>query len=359
VSVRLSVIVPVHNARSFLDRCLLSLAASQFRDYECIVVDDASTDETRAVAAKYDVNLVALDHNGGPARARNRGAERAQGEILVFIDSDVCVHPDTLGRLDAHFRAHPTAAAVIGSYDDAPADKGFVSQYKNLFHHYVHQRSRTTAHTFWAGCGAIKRQVFLQLSGFDESYRRPSIEDIELGYRLRANGHRVDLNPEIQVTHLKRWTLPGLVRTDTRDRGIPWFLLMLQHRTMPADLNLTFAHRVSVALMAVVVFLWGIMLSHQLFGLPPAVLSRSTTAWGTIACVATLLLLNGDLYRFFARKRGLAFAVGAVPLHWLYYAYCGASVVLALSAHVWERLTGRRLVVVPSSNLRTGPDTGK
>src|SRR6185369_16276956 len=109
---RLSVIIPVYNARAFLDRCLSALAASTFSDYECIVVDDASTDDTRAIAERHGVRVLALDVNGGPARARNHAARHAQGEFLVFIDSDVCVHPDTLERIDAHFRDAPSADAV-------------------------------------------------------------------------------------------------------------------------------------------------------------------------------------------------------------------------------------------------------
>ncbi len=348
MSVRLSVIVPAYNARNVLDRCLQSLVASELREYECIVVDDASTDDTRAVAAKYGVTVVALDRNGGPARARNRGAEAAHGEILVFIDSDVCVHPDTLGRIDTHFRDHLSTDALMGSYDDTPAHPAFVSQYKNLFHHYVHHRSSTEAWTFWAGCGAIRRDVFLKFGGFDESYARPSIEDIELGSRLHASGHRIDLNPSIQVTHLKRWTLWGLVRTDVRDRGVPWFLLMLRRRSMPADLNVTRAHRLSVALVGAMLLLCAGVLSKRIFGFPPVRPSVRAVSFGLGLCAAILLFLNRDLYKFFARKRGVVFAIGTVPLHWLYYTYCGVSVVLAVSAHVWERLTGQRLVQVPT-----------
>jgi glycosyltransferase involved in cell wall biosynthesis len=349
---RLSVIIPAYNATAVLDRCLHSLGASVFRDYECIVVDDASTDDSPAIAERYGVKVMRLERNGGPSRARNRGAEVACGEILVFIDSDVCVHPDTLSRIDAHFREHPTTDALMGSYDDTPAHPAFVSQYKNLFHHYVHHRSSSEAWTFWAGCGAVRRDVFLRFGGFDESYTRPSIEDIELGARLHAAGHRIDLNPEIQVTHLKRWTLWGLVRTDVRDRGVPWLLLMLRERSMPADLNVTFAHRISVALVGALVLLAGAMLLNALVGPLTAFRLPVAGAWGMVFCAALLLFLNRDLYQFFARKRGLLFAIGTVPLHWLYYAYCGVSVLLALAAHLWQRLTGQRLVSGPSATQR-------
>jgi glycosyltransferase involved in cell wall biosynthesis len=80
---RLSVIIPVHNAGPFLDRCLENVRRSSFRDYEGIAVNDASTDQSQNIARTHGATLVALDQNGGPARARDRGAERPRGEILL------------------------------------------------------------------------------------------------------------------------------------------------------------------------------------------------------------------------------------------------------------------------------------
>jgi GT2 family glycosyltransferase len=337
----------VYNGAAALDACLASLARSTFRDYECLVVDDGSTDHSRAVATQHGATVLALERRGGPARARNLGAARAQGDIVVFLDADVRVHADTLGRIEQHFRGHPSTAAVIGSYDDHPADPGFISQYKNLFHHYVHHHSRSDAWTFWAGCGAVRRQVFLDAHGFDESYTRPCIEDIELGFRLRARGARIDLDPTIQVTHLKRWTLWTLLRTDVMDRAVPWVVLMLRTRTMPADLNLGRTHRVSVALVFVMLLLCAATVAQQLSAgavaalaaLPRVPPARAAAVAAVLAGV--LVLLNQDLYRFFARRRGVGFAAAAVPLHWLYYGYCGVAVGIGLSVHLWGAIMER------------------
>ena len=102
-------------------------------------------------------------------------------------------------------RAHTGGSpAVFGSYDDAPAAAGLVARYKNLYHHYVHQRSGASAQSFWAGCGAVRRSAFLAVGGFDEErYPRPSIEDIELGYRLTDAGYRIRFRPDLMVKHLK------------------------------------------------------------------------------------------------------------------------------------------------------------
>lgn len=341
---RFTVLVPAYNNGPFLARCLTALAASTCRDFEVLVVDDASTDDTPAVAERAGARVLRLDRNGGPARARNRGAAAATGDILVFVDADVCVHPDTLAGFDAHFRAHPDVVAVMGSYDDTPADPGFVSQFKNLMHHYVHHQSRTNAWTFWAGCGAVRRDVFLRFGGFDEAYGRPCIEDIELGNRIAAAGLRINLDPTIQATHLKRWTLAGLVRTDIRDRGIPWFLLMRHNRNMPADLNVTGAQRASVGLVGLVLALTLILAVALAAG---AGFVARFAALAAVAGVALLVSLNWDCYCYLAGKRGWGFALRAMPLHWLYFLYCGISVGLAYTVLAWARLTGRWLVPGP------------
>jgi GT2 family glycosyltransferase len=328
---RLSVIVPVYNGASFLRASLAALAGSSHRDYELLVVDDGSTDESAAVASAAGATVLTLAERGGPARARNHAARVATGDVLVFIDADVCVHADTLARIDAHLRANPETVAVMGSYDDSPADPGFVSQYKNLFHHYIHQHSRQRAWTFWAGCGAIRRDVFLAAGGFDDRYDRPCIEDIELGARLAAQGQRIDLDPAIQAKHLKRWTLRNLIRTDVFDRAVPWLTLMLRTRHMPPDLNVTHAHRASVVLAC--------LAAMAAVAIPVAAAVGSSAvvaaAFAVLAaCCFGLLVLNLDLYRFFARKRGWPFALKALALHWFYYLYCAAGVVLAVGGHL-------------------------
>ena len=138
----------------------------------------------------------------GPAAARNRGARDAAGDILLFVDADCRPHDDAVALLLGAFD-DPEVAAAFGSYDDRPAVPTTVSLYKNLAHHFVHQRSAEDASTFWAGLGAVRRGAFRSSGGFDEAYARPSIEDVELGYRLKAAGHRIRLVKAAQVDALE------------------------------------------------------------------------------------------------------------------------------------------------------------
>src|SRR5262245_32076817 len=125
-----------------------------------------------------------MDQNRGAGAARNRGAEEASGPYLVFVDSDVLVEEGTIRQAVETFSARPELAALFGSYQVNSLPRNFVSDYKNLLHHYTHQHSLEEAATFFSGCGAIRRDIFLEYGGFDERLR--SLEDIDLGYRLHC-----------------------------------------------------------------------------------------------------------------------------------------------------------------------------
>ena len=310
----LSVIVPVHNGGADLRLCLEALAESQRGPDQVIVVDDASTDDSGALARQFDAQLVRLDGQPhGPAFARNRGAEMAQGQVLVFVDADVVVHPDTLDRIERCLAGHPHVSALFGSYDDDPPGRRIVSRYKNLLHHYIHQHGRREASTFWAGCGAIRSRVFQKVGGFDEQYESPSIEDIELGARLRRGGHTILLCPEIKVTHLKRWTLKSLLMADICKRAVPWTRLMMREGHLPADLNLDVTSRLSAVLA------WASTVSGV-----AGIWYRGFWVTALVALLA-VGVLNRHLYCFFVRKGGGLFAVGAAGLHFLYLLYSSAA----------------------------------
>src|SRR5690554_67983 len=200
---RVSVVIPVRNDPGNLRLCLEALRRSTLTDIEILVIDDASTDGTPGVAASMGARVHRLPRCGGPAIARNRGAELADGGIVLFLDADVCVHPDTIETFLKTFDDQPDVAAVFGSYDTTPGSPALIAQYKNLFHHFVHQNAAAEAGTFWSGCGAVRREIFLAMGGFDHKrYDRPCIEDIDLGMRLKRAGHRIVLNKAMQATHL-------------------------------------------------------------------------------------------------------------------------------------------------------------
>jgi hypothetical protein len=197
-------------------------------------------------------------------------------------------------------------------------------------HCFTHRVASKHACTFWAGCGAIRKEAFLRCGGLDERYGRPAVEDIEFGLRLNAAGGRLLLDPAIQATHLKRWSLASMIKTDIFDRGVPWTQLILRDSHMPDDLNLRWTQRISVAL---------------------SFLSIGALAWGggrmAALCVLGLLCLNLPFLSFLRAKRGSWFAINAFPVHVLFHFYSGIAFGLGLSLHLRSMFKSDESEVAP------------
>ncbi len=321
---KISIVIPVYCGGDAFRRCLESVERFGALAYEVMVVVDGDDAESASIAAAFGHKSIQLTVNSGPAKARNFGARQASGDILFFLDADVALGAQTLYQIQLAFE-NSALDALIGSYDDAPGAPNFLSQYKNLLHHYTHQCARGRASTFWGACGAIRRSVFSRVGGFDETYRTPSIEDIELGYRLTRHGYRIDLNKMVQVKHLKRWGIRSLLKADFFYRALPWTQLIWRDRNFVNDLNLDTNSRLSVISVYLMV---GLMLVSPWY---PALVILS------LAFGALLLGLNASVYRFFWQKRSFGFALKVVPWHWLYYAYSGIAFVIGTCQYWFQQ----------------------
>ena len=295
-----SLIVPATNRPECLGRCVAAVHAAADAPEEVIVVEEGST---------------------SPAAIRNAGAQRATGDVLVFIDADVEVHPDAFSRMRAAFREDPELVGLFGSYDDDPAERGAVSGFRNLLHHHVHQGAPGPCPSFWAGLGAIRSATFHEVGGFVEH----PIEDVELGIRLAARGDRVVLDPRIQGKHLKHWTLRSMIRTDFAVRGVPWVRLTVTQRSSATMLNLSWRNRLSV--IASVATIGGLLLRK-----PSVVLSP----------LAALLTLNHTFYGLLLRRRGPAHAAAGVGLHVVHHLVSACALPTGLALEAAQLSAGRR-----------------
>jgi GT2 family glycosyltransferase len=319
---KLSVIIPVYNAEDTLRDTLEDLFSSDYDDFEVILVDDASTDRSLQIARNFDCRFRVQDENRGPSAARNRGAREANGEILFFTDSDVTVLPDTIGKIVRTLEKNPDFSALIGSYTIDTPCQDFFSTFKNLVHHYTHQNSMDIAITFWAGCGAIKRDAFHAVNGFDEYYKRASIEDIELGYRLTRAGHKILLVKDVLVTHNKKYDFTGLVKSDVYNRAIPWTALMLKERMMRSDLNTTRSN--AIGLVSSYMTTIGLVLSP----LYPGFLLLS------LAFFTTFLISNKHFYAYAYRFKGIGFMLQSIAMNFIFYLYSGVGFVLGVASYL-------------------------
>src|SRR5215471_12215539 len=259
---RCSIIVPTHDDQGELEPCLLALRAELAATSELIVVIDGPPAEPAiTVARAAGARVLALERRGGPAAARNHGATHAQGELLVFVDADVLIRA--------------------------------------------------------GGLGAVRRVDFWKVGGFDAAaFTRPSVEDIELGYRLRAAGGRILLDRELQGTHLKRWTLSSMIRTDVSSRAVPWARLVLRKDRVPSELNLRTSQRMSASL--TILALVGAVLAFW----RPVFLMLVAVALLTVACI------NRRFYRLLWRRGGIRLASVGFALHLLYFLYSAGSFAL-------------------------------
>ena len=370
-SVDVSVVVPVHNGEKDIEQCLGRIRDSVGCSFEIVVVNDASTDQTKDIAEGMATRVITLKQQSGPAVARNRAVGECRGEIVVFVDCDVMISNETLQNLRDQLEENKWAA-VFGSYDRYPKARNLVSVYKNLMHHHYHQGSDRKSHTFWSGCGAIRKVVFEEMWGFNQAFAQPSIEDIELGMRISEAGYFIGSVPEIQVQHTKRWTLRNLVYTDVFLRGIPWTRLMLQAGAMQNDLNVSRSQRACVLIAGLIVVVFAVLVYFQpvisilpvlvvvLLLLTDLITTRPsirqialwTGATLFLALVAFCLvlqplsalmffgvsligLLSQRSLRFLMKAGGLPFMVLCVPLHLTYFLYCGFSFAAGTLLHLF------------------------
>lgn len=325
-----SFVVPAYAAAATLPATIASIRAAAVADSEIVVVDDSSLDDTAAVAAELADRVVVRPAQGGAARARNDGAQVAGGEVLFFVDADVTVSPEAVaGALD-HLRAG-RCDAVFGAYEPLPPPEvaNTATTYKNLLHHHTHLRARGEAETFWSGFGAVRAAAFAAVGGFDPAVTTGAdVEDIHLGYRLRAAGFRILLDPTLQVRHHKRYTVAGVIASDLFHRAVPWTRAMLEQRSFHADLNLRRSH-IAAGVLAVGVPVGTV--AGAWLG-PPALVAAAASG-------ALWLALHRDFLVFVHRTWGRG-ALRCAGLLYLYYLYGIAGTVLGAGAYALRH--GRR-----------------
>ena len=346
----ISLIMPTIDWGPIVQRCVLAAANALHQGDQLIVIFDGSAPPPPDWLLSSGATLLETERRQGPAVARNRAAAQARGQILWFVDADVELHADAGDRLRSAFEADPGLSAIFGSYDADPAAPGLVSRFRNLLHHHTPTSHPGPASTFWAGCGAVRREPFLALGGFDgQTYAEPSIEDIEFGLRLHQTGQRILLDPAIQGTHHKQWTLGRMLHTDITQRAIPWSRLLLKRRELPNTLNLDLAARWSAAL-SLLIPAAGVLLLLPLDGAWPAFVA--------IGALGLLWFINRSFLALLLRQGGIPLAVAGAALHAVYLFYStlsflGVNAVESLKAPLGLPLWLRRRPLLSRLLIRT------
>lgn len=341
---RISVVIPAHNAVSTLRESLDSVFANRGVTYEVLLVNDASTDATEELTLKFPARVVSLAKNIMSANCRNLGAQLARGEIVVFFDADQLMAPDTLARYAAALDANPDVTAVVGSLAADTPMPGFFSRFKNFQHHFTHQTADREGATLASGLVAVRRDAFLKLGGFEPAFSGASIEDIALGYRMIREGHRIRFEPDIQIVHLKAYTLRTMIRSDILHRAIPWTGLMLREKIFRSDLNTRSGNVASVTLA------WLIPLF-----LAAGVAGFSVGWMGAAAAALTIAALNAPFLAAGRREFGLWFAIRAAAFLPVMYFYHGIGLIAGVATYLrGGSVAKRRAPPEPVYQLREG-----
>jgi len=299
-SPKISVIIPAYNAAATLAECLAAVFASDYTNYEVIVVDDGSRDQSSALAGAFPCRVVRMEHNVGSARAKNAGVRQATGDIVFFTDSDCLVRPDAL-RLIAENLADPAVTGVVGLLDTRLRYADFSSQFKNLWMHFTYVRLPRRVGVFYTSAAAARRQAFLAQGGFDDQYTGASVtEDMDLGQRFLSAGQALVSEKRLLVQHLKHYTLQELLQTDFERAGALTKILLRRKlaRSGPkqkyyASVPWYFALGVPLSWLAALLMVIGVAWL-------PALLAA-------LACCLGILALNWPFLRFLGRQRGWVF----------------------------------------------------
>ena len=234
-----SIIIPTYNRAYILKHCLSHLLNQTTQDYEIIVIDDASKDETAELISRFQIpdsrlKYIRLEKQVGPYVARNIGIEQAKSELIIFLDSDVLVHPNFV--LD-HIRIHKSNKKIwvqgMVHHIRFPNQVNFKFYYPNAL----------CIGTFITQNASVRKKWFLEIGGFDEFGSKIGYKDVDLGIRLRE---KIGLKPVHPLFRCKAYHIDGPPQAENlqeffnkhQKRGKSAYFLIKRH----GKLGKKFAH---------------------------------------------------------------------------------------------------------------------
>ena len=328
-----SVVIPVYNGAETIRHALKAVHESTFRDFEIVVVNDGSTDNTMDVlsecAGPYPYKLVALDHNTGVSHARNAGAAAASGRILLFIDADCVVMPPTIQRCVERL-TQSDCICVGGAYTSAASfDKDFFSQFQSLYIHYVETKNQFPDYIA-THCMAMRKDDFEGYGGFiEDSFigHQASVEDVEFSHRMLRAGHCLTRPADIQVMHIFRFTFAKSIRNAIK-KSKYWTMYSLHNRDVMKDSGAA-SYELKIDVVT------------QTLNLALVIAAVATRFWWLLLPVPILFALNiGTSYgllRLFKRERGWGFFLVATGYYqFVYPAGVAYGSLIGTLKYIWE-----------------------
>ena len=302
---KISIIIPVYNSSLTLKECLEAIFNSNFKNFEVIVISDNSTDNSVGIAKQYQCKIIELSENKGPAFARNEGAKISEGDILLFVDSDVIIKKDALNYLSEKFLQNEIDA-IQGIYSHEPTYKSIVTQYQMSYNcYYIWPENKKYASTLSTCCLAIRKKIFLNLKGFNVNFKRPSAEDEEFGYFLIDKGYKILILRELKVEHRINYNLKHFIKKKFYGY-IDVMKEYLRNKTYVKKIKQTNYAKV----LAGIVILGLIILT----AIGTIIFLNKTILYIFLTLNIAFLLLHTGFMRFVGRTKGLTKAFGVVAV---------------------------------------------
>jgi len=303
-----SIIIPNYQGATTIAKCLEAALASRYQNFEVIVVDDGSVDNSVEVIKDFPCKLVQMERHGGAAQARNIGAAHSRGDILFFTDSDCLLQEDTLSIASQTFFLAEPNTVVGGSYTRIPFDSGFFSLFQSVFIHYSETREEQHPDYLATHALVIDAASFRKSGGFSETFL-PILEDVDFSHRLRQAGYRLVMNPAIQVQHIFNFSLYRSLRNAIR-KSMYWTVYSLKNNDVFAD-----SGTASIGLKTNVAA-W---FSCAFFLLAFLFTDYRVFILFTPLILAINLLMNRGLLAAFYRTKGSLFSLAATGYYLLLY----------------------------------------
>ncbi len=300
----ISVVIPNYNMAAVIGKSLEAAFASEYENFEVIVVDDRSDDDSVEVIERFPCRLIRLEERSGASKARNTGALNSRGEIIFFTDADCLLMKDTLSAVNRAFSRAGPDVIIGGTYTRIPYDRDFFSIFQSVFINYSETKNAENPDYIAAHALVIDARTFRKSGGFPEDFL-PIIEDVEYCHRLRRSGCRLVMEPEIQVRHIFDFSLSGSLRNAFR-KSKYWTMYSLKNRDLLADSGTASAelktNTASYCLNLLLLSLW-------------MFLQKTGLLFAAAFVLIINIFINRRLFRAFFETKGAVFGIQAV----LYY----------------------------------------
>ena len=304
----ISVIIPNRNNGATLGKCLEAAFSSRYDNFEVIVVDDCSGDDSLEIIKRFPCRLIRLDKHSGASKARNTGALHSAGDILFFADADCLLMEDTLSAAGRAMAENGPGVIVGGTYTREPYDRAFFSRFQSVFIHYSETKHRERPDYVASHAMAVDAGTFRKTGGFPEDFL-PILEDVEFSHRLRRMGYRLMIDPRILVQHIFNFSLAGSLRNAVK-KAMYWTLYSLRNRDVLADSG-TASRELKVNVLSYLV--------SAIFLAAGTALGRPVLLYSLPLVMGLNTVINRGLLRAFWKTGGAVFAFSAYAYYTMLY----------------------------------------